>query len=113
MPRRDLLPVLEDILEAIEKIRRYTEGMTYETFTDDDRTVDAVVRNITIIGEAARSIPEEVQLRHPEVPWAEMRGIRNVVVHQYFGVSKKVLWNTVSRDLPRLIPLLRRMQPGD
>lgn len=113
MPRRDLRLTLEDILEAIEKIRRYTDGMTYETFADDERTVDAVVRNITVIGEAARNIPEDVEKGHPDVPWTEMRGIRNVVVHEYFGISKKILWSTVNRDLPRLIPLLRRIQAGD
>ena len=98
---------LEDIVQAVEKILRYTDGMTFEQFLADDRTVDAVVRNLTVIGEAARHIPDDFTAGHPEIPWKEMRGIRNVVVHEYFGVSKTIVWETTKRDLPVLLPSLR------
>lgn len=112
MPRRSHRQAIEDRTEAIEKIRRYTEGMTFEKFMADEKTVDAVIRNITVIGEAARNIPEEIQKVHPDMPWMEMRGIRNVVVHEYFGVSKDILWRTVEEDLPRLASALKRI-PAD
>ena len=68
----------------------------------DRRTVDAVLRNITVIGEAARNIPTEVMVRHPEIPWREMGDFRNVVVHMYFGIDMSILWETIQNDLPRM-----------
>ncbi len=109
MPRRDCRLAIEDMLEAIDKIRRYTAGKTRDSFMTDEKTIDAVIRNITVIGEAARNIPEEIQKKNPDIPWTEMRGIRNVVVHDYFGISEGILWRTVDHDLPRLIPALRRL----
>jgi len=100
---------IEDILVAIERIQRYTDGMDLSSFSRDDRTVDAVVRNITVIGEAAGAVPEDVRRKYPELPWEEMRGIRNVIVHEYFGVSLPILWQTVTADLPPLIPLLKQI----
>jgi uncharacterized protein with HEPN domain len=91
VPPRDWKQRIADILEAVERIQRYTSGMDLDSFSADDRTVDAVVRNITVIGEAARSVPDEVRRAHPEIPWDEMRGIRNVIVHDYFGVSLSIL----------------------
>lgn len=106
MQPRDWKQHIEDILEATAKIQRYTEGMTLESFAADERTLDAVIRNLTVIGEAARHVPAEVQARYPQVPWAEMRGMREVVVHRYFGVSLFILWQTVEENLPPLVPML-------
>jgi uncharacterized protein with HEPN domain len=100
---------IDDILVAIERIQRYTDGMDLSSFSRDDRTVDAVVRNITVIGEAAAAVPEDVRRKYPELPWEEMRGIWNVIVHEYFGVSLPILWQTVTADLPPLIPLLKQI----
>lgn len=108
VPRNHRL-YISDILEAIGKICRYTEGLSFDEFVADDKTVDAVVRNITVIGEAVRNIPDKIVADNPAVPWAEMRGIRNVVVHEYFGISHRILWDTVNQDLRPLIPLLERM----
>lgn len=107
MPGRDWKLRIEDILESIAKIQRYTAEITSEVFAADEMRVDAVVRNIIIIGEAARNIPTELQERYPQVPWDEMRGIRNVVVHEYFGVSLPILWQTVKQNLPPLVKLLK------
>ncbi len=109
MPRREWKLYVQDILQAIAKIERFTAGMNLASFTSDEKTVDAVLRNIAVIGEAARHVPEDVQRRHPAVPWAEMRAIRNIVVHEYFGVSLPILWNTVTSNLPPLIPLLEEV----
>ena len=98
---------VEDILGAIAAIGSYTGGMTRESFTVDRRTVDAVMHNIMILGEAAGGIPDDVAIRHPDMPWDKMRAIRNVVVHAYFGIRKEILWETIQHDLPPLVPLLR------
>ena len=109
MPPRDWTFRIEDILAAIEKIGRYTEGLNFEAFAADDRTVDAVIRNLEIIGEAATHIPQEIQLHYPDLPWSEMRGIRNLLIHEYFGVSLPILWETARKNLPPLAPPLRAM----
>ena len=83
MPPREWKLYIEDILEAISKIQRYTEGMDLKAFRASDITVDAVQRNLTIIGEAARQVPPKIVEGYPDIPWNKMRGLRNVVVHQY------------------------------
>jgi uncharacterized protein with HEPN domain len=108
MPYRDWKLRLEDVLEAIPRIDRYTAGMDYDSFRADDKTIDAVVRNLEVIGEAARHIPEEVQKQYPDIPWARMRDVRNVLIHEYFGVSVSIVWQTVRDDLPPLVPLLSK-----
>jgi uncharacterized protein with HEPN domain len=109
MPPREWQFRINDILEAIEKVCRYTEGMSYEAFSADEKTVDAVVRNLEIIGEAARHIPEEIHNEFPGLPWAEMRGIRNILIREYFGVSLLILWKTTQNDLPPLVPTLKQI----
>ncbi len=95
MPHRDWKFRIQDIMDAVGTISRYTQGMELNTFIDDRRTVDAVVRNLMIIGEAAVHVPEDSCLKHPEIPWYEMRGMRNFVVHEYFRASDSVIWDTV------------------
>jgi uncharacterized protein with HEPN domain len=97
---------VRDILAAVEAIGRYTDGMTYEQFVADQRTADAVVRNLMTMGESIRWIPEPILDAHPEVPWRIMRAVRNVVVHEYFGIDAHILWETVRGDLPPLVPRL-------
>ncbi|MGB2754825.1 MAG: DUF86 domain-containing protein [Phycisphaerae bacterium] len=109
MPPRDWRMRIEDILDAIGRIQDYTRGMTFEAFSHDRKTIDAVVRNITVIGEAAGNVPSPVAEQHGEIPWRQMRDFRNVVVHTYFGVDLKVLWDTVRVDLPPLVDPLRRL----
>jgi uncharacterized protein with HEPN domain len=109
VPARDWKTRLQDVIDAVTRIERYTQGMTSNAFRADDRTVDAVVRNLIVLGEASRHIPEDVEQRHPEVPWDRMRGIRNVVVHEYFGVDAEILWETARHDLPPLLPLLENV----
>lgn len=109
MPSRDWRLRIEDILECIAKIERYTTGATYKQFALDDKTVDAVIRNLTIIGEAASHVPEEICHRFSELPWEKMRGMRNVVVHEYFGVSLGIIWQTAKTDLPPLTEPLQRI----
>ena len=83
--------------------------MDFSSFISDRRTVDAVIRNLIIIGEAASHIPEDIFLKYPEIPWYEMRGMRNFVVHEYFVVSDKILWDTIRLDLKGLPETLKRI----
>lgn len=97
------------ILEAVERIQDYSRGMDSDSFSRDRRTVDAVVRNFAIMGEAARLVPPEVQEAHPDVPWRTLRGMRNILVHDYDNVSSEVLWDTIQADLPPLAAQLRAL----
>lgn len=109
MPPREWRLRVEDILERINRVMRYTEGMDETSFSEDEKTVDAVLRNMTVIGEAARALPPEIEARYPNVPWGKMRGFRNIVVHEYFGVSVPILWQTVQTNLPPLVSDLERI----
>ena len=100
---------IEDILEALTRIARYVSGMTYETFCADEKTADAVERNLEIIGEASSNLPEALLARYQEVPWHRMRGLRNVLVHEYFGVDQSIVWHTVCEDLPPLVPQMQQI----
>ena len=109
MPHRDWKFRIEDILNAVSAIEKYTQGMEFDTFIEDRKTVDAVVRNLMIIGEAAVHVPEDICLKHPEVPWYDMRGMRNFVVHEYFRADDSVIWDTVQVDLLPLWELLNKI----
>ena len=83
--------------------------MTFEKFKDDAKTVDAVIRNFEVIGEAAGYIPEAIQERHPDLGWLEMRGMRNIMIHEYFGISLPIIWRTVIHDLPLLSREIKKL----
>lgn len=100
---------IRDILDAIELIYEYTSEMNYEQFINDPKTIDAVVRRIAIIGEAASHIPREIMSLNQDIDWHIMKGMRNVVIHEYFGVSKKIVWDTVKDDLPKIAQPLKQL----
>lgn len=102
MPSRDPKLLLEDIVAAIRKIERYTAGMDWERFRQDEKTTDAVVRNLEVVGEAVRRLPEDFIARHPNVPWRQAAGLRNRIVHDYFGLDLEIIWEVIQHDLPRL-----------
>ncbi|MDP1722342.1 MAG: DUF86 domain-containing protein [Candidatus Gottesmanbacteria bacterium] len=102
MSEHNTLLYLSDIREAIEKINEFVSSMSFEAFSRDARTIDAVVRNIEVIGEAARHIPEPLRLAYPTVPWKQVVGARDKVVHEYFGIDLEVIWKTIQDDLPVL-----------
>ncbi len=107
MSPRDPFIRLRDMLEAIERIRSYTEGMEPTEFARDTKTYDAVLRNLTVLGEAARALPEGVRASVPDVPWRAVQGFRNIVVHEYFGVDTEIVWHTITDDLPELERAIR------
>lgn len=86
---------LNDILESIEKILEYTEGIDFDEFCENSMVFDAVIRNFEIIGEAARNIPDNLRSKYPHIPWADMVGMRNILIHGYFGVDYSIVWNTI------------------
>lgn len=102
MPSRDPKLLLEDIVAAIRKVERYTAGMDWERFRQDEKTTDAVVRNLEVVGEAVRRLPEDFIARHPNVPWRQAAGLRNRIVHDYFGLDLEIIWEVIQHDLPRL-----------
>lgn len=106
---RDYRVYLDDMQVCAEKALRYIQGMTYEEFVGDEKTFDALVRNLEIIGEAAKHVPEEVCHRYPGVQWQEMSGLRDIIAHEYFGLKKAVLWDIVQNHLPRLSKQLQEI----
>lgn len=107
MSKRDWTILFEDILESIEKILDYTNGSNFDDFAMNPMMVDAVVRNIEIIGEASKNVPEDIKELVPEPPWNKMAGIRNRIVHEYFGVDINIIWHIVSNELSLLAEQLR------
>jgi uncharacterized protein with HEPN domain len=99
---RDFQVYVEDIIDAIKSIEAYTKGMTYEDFVRDRKTVDAVIRNFEIIGEATKQVPLAVRREYTEVPWRDMAGMRDKLIHGYFGVQLDVVWKTIKERLPAL-----------
>ena len=94
---------LNDILEAAKRITLYTDNIPYEAFLSDIKTQDAVVRNLEIIGEATKQIPDEIRQHAPHIPWKSITGMRDKLIHQYFGVNLDIVWNVVQDDLPKLV----------
>ena len=110
MSKRSLELLVEDIWESIEKIERYTEGMTQEKFQNDEKTTDAVVRNFEIIGEAAGRLPEDFVDRNSAIEWVKIVGMRNRIVHEYFGVDLQIVWQILKNDLPAFKESLERIR---
>ncbi len=109
MPPRDWKLRIQDILESVEGAQNYVAGMSFDDFLKDQRTIDAVVRKLTIVGEAAVHVPDTICGKSPDVPWIDMRAMRNFVVHEYFGVSERIVWDTVRDDLPGVVEPLKRL----
>lgn len=101
MPR-DFKLYLEDILEAIARIQRYTAGQSLPQFSQDEKAVDAVVRNLEVIGEAVKKIPDEMRQKHPSMEWRKIAGLRDILVHEYFGIDVEIIWDIVQNKLPPL-----------
>jgi len=93
---------VQHMLEAIQTIQSYIGECTFDAFIDNKMMVDAVVRELEILGEAANQVSEEMKEQQPEIPWFKMRGLRNFVIHEYFAVNEKIVWDTCKENLPGL-----------
>jgi uncharacterized protein with HEPN domain len=101
--------LLQDILESARKIIEYTQNLIFDQFVSDSKTIDAVIRNFEIIGEAAGRLPKEYKDLHPEINWLRMKGFRNRIVHDYFGVDYKIVWKIIQGDVPQLIESIEKL----
>lgn len=104
---------LEDMLASAESILDYVSGFSKDDFLADKMRVDAVVRNYEIIGEAASRIPSEIQEKYPKIDWRRIVDLRNVLIHEYFGINRNILWDITANKLPRLIAELRAIIPNE
>lgn len=107
--RRDFRLYLDDILDAVRQIRTYMADMDEEAFTKDRKTQDAVIRNLEIIGEAAGNLPEQFQMTAPEIDWRKIKGLRNILVHEYFGINLPIIWDVVQSKLGPLETACRKL----
>lgn len=99
---RDYKVYLEDILIAIDKIAEFTAGLSRRQFAEDAKTFDAVARNLEIIGEAAKNVPDEIRAESPQLEWRKVGGLRDILIHHYFGVDPDIIWDIVQNKLPQL-----------
>jgi uncharacterized protein with HEPN domain len=104
--KREILDYLKDIRDAIEKSEQFTKGMDFDRFARDDKTIFAVIRAFEIIGEATKNISPAVRRHYSEISWKRMAGMRDKMIHEYFGVDLKILWKTINEDFPALKPLI-------
>ena len=104
---RDESLYLADIQESCEKVLRYTKGMTYKNFVNDDLHFDAVLRNLEIIGEAVKNISEETRQSYPQIKWRKIAGFRDIVAHEYFGVNEETVWDILQKEIPPLLEMVK------
>ena len=106
---REFLDYLEDIIKAMEDVSKFIEGQEFCDFAEDDKTVSAVIRKLEIIGEAVKKIPNEVKKNYSQIPWKDIAGMRDKLIHEYFGVDLKRVWSTAKKDIPNLKPLFDKI----
>ncbi|MBD0333420.1 MAG: DUF86 domain-containing protein [Chitinophagaceae bacterium] len=110
MSKRDVQLLLNDILEATQKIHRYTADLNYNQFSNDEKTSDAVIRNFQIIGEAIGRIPQEFKRVNAHIPWSKIKALRNRIIHEYFGVHLDELWQIIQNNIPELIENVKALK---
>ena len=110
MKKRNEELYLKDILEAISHIEAYTKNISYNQFSSDQMKIDAVVRNLEIIGEAAKNLSKHTKARYPDVPWRNISGMRDKVIHEYFGVDLEIIWKTVQESLLGLKKVIKKIK---
>jgi uncharacterized protein with HEPN domain len=107
--KREAGDYIEDIIDALDKAMNFVTDISYDEFTQDDKTVFAVVRALEIIGEAVKNIPEDIRRGYPEIPWKDMAGMRDKVIHEYFGVKLSIVWIAVKEEIPPLKPIFEKI----
>ena len=102
MSKRPIDLLLNDVRQSIDRIEQYIKNLSFDTFSDDQKSVDAVVRNLEIIGEAAKRLPDEFKEKYSEIEWYKVVGLRHRIVHEYFGIDLEIIWQILHKDLPEL-----------
>ena len=109
MSKRPINLLLNDIRQAIDRIEQYIKNLSFDAFSDDQKSVDAVVRNLEIIGEAASRLPDEFKEKYSEIEWYKVVGLRHRIVHEYFGIDLEIIWQILQKDLPELRQKITRI----
>jgi uncharacterized protein with HEPN domain len=110
MSKRTDQEFLSDIRESLQPITAYVGGMTYETFTADSKTQDAVIRNLEILGEATKNLSDEFRARYPTIPWRSMAAARDRLIHHYFGTNLDIVWHIATVELPQVVNELEKVE---
>lgn len=100
---------IADILAAIKETEEFTRGMSYKTFSSDKKTINAVIRSLEIMGEAAKRVPDHVKEKYPDIPWKRMAGMRDKLIHEYSGVDLEIVWTVVKEELPPIKPFIEKL----
>ncbi len=109
MSERNDIDLIQDIAESVARISLYTLNMEYEEFRKDKKTQDAVIRNIEIMGEATKKLSEDMRKDYPNIPWKNIAGTRDKLIHNYFGVNIDIIWSIVQIEIPSLLPKIERI----
>jgi len=109
MKKRELGDYIQDILEALGEVEEFTAGMQFEDFVEDKKTVNAVVRSLEVIGEATKRIPDSLREKYSEIPWKRMAGMRDKLIHAYFGIDLEIVWEVVNTELPPTKHLIQKV----
>jgi len=107
--KRNYQMFVRDIWDSINKIEQFVEGLSFEDFVNDDKTVSAVIRKLEIIGEATKNIPSSTKQKYPQLNWRGMAGMRDKLIHNYFGVDFEILWKVINEDIPNIKPLVKQI----
>jgi uncharacterized protein with HEPN domain len=109
MKDRDLRDYINDLIESCEEILSFTQGMSYSDFIGDRKTINAVVRSLEVIGEATKKLPVSFRNNYPNIPWKQMAGMRDKLIHEYFGIDKQMVWQAVEKHIPYILPLIKEI----
>ena len=109
MIHREYKDFIKDIIDSVQDIEQFIGEMSYDEFIRDKKTLNAVIRSIEIMGEAAKSIPASIQEMNTDVPWKKMSGMRDKLIHGYFGIDNEILWKTIKEDLPPFLPIIKKL----
>ena len=110
MSKRNIKLYVDDIKDAISKIDKYSKGLSFDKFSKNNLVIDAVVRNLEVIGEAAKNIPTDFKKEYKDIPWSKIAGMRNIIVHEYFSVDLEILWQTIQQDILELKKLIGKIK---
>lgn len=109
MKKRVFGDYIQDIIEALWEVEDFTAELQYEDFVKDKKTINAVVRSLEVIGEATKKIPDSLRLTYPEIPWKRMAGMRDKLIHEYFGIDLEIVWEVINSELPPIKPLIQKV----
>lgn len=109
MKNKEYGDYIQDIYDSIEEVGEFVAEMTFEEFSKDRKTINAVIRSIEVIGEASKNIPNSLKEKYPDIPWKKMAGMRDKLMHEYFGVDLEIIWQVIKQDLPLLKALIKKI----